>query len=276
MRKTDPTFIKLRMLSKIMRTGIFSTSLKSLTDIRFSSLFFNFLILQKYIFLFVIEKQLSVKQTINNESLIDNAFTRAHLTNKLYICWIKHTNNIIMRPLIKLFAVTLIVLISSKVYSQDTYGMPTDELTGKIHYQEVVKMAGTKDELFIRAQKWLHKFFRNASSVIKRLDQENGLIEGRRQFNVITKDKKGREKPAGIIKYTFKIEVKEGKYRVRLFDFKQAGSGGKAVEAWFDDKDEKQKEIHAQIFKQIDDDAKKLLASLKKAMRPTEIKTEEW
>ena len=181
-----------------------------------------------------------------------------------------------MKQLIKLFAVTLIVLISSKVYSQDTYGMPTDELTGKIHYQEVVKMEGTKDELFIRAQKWLHTFFRNASSVIKRLDQENGVIEGRRQFNVITKDKKGREKPAGVIKYTFRIEVKDGKYRVRLFDFKQAGSGGKAIEAWFDDTDEKQKAIHSQIFKQIDDDAKKLLASLKKGMRPTEIKTEEW
>jgi hypothetical protein len=181
-----------------------------------------------------------------------------------------------MKQLIKLFTITLIVLISSKVYSQDTYGMPTDELTGKIHYQEVVKMDGTKDELFIRAQKWLHTFFRNASSVIKKLDQENGVIEGRRQFHVTTKDKKGREQEAGVIKYTFRIEVRDGKYRVRLFDFKQAASGGKALEDWFGDTDEKRKVLHAQIFQQVDADAKKLLASLKKGMRPTEIKAEEW
>lgn len=181
-----------------------------------------------------------------------------------------------MNKLIKYFTLAIIIMISSKVYSQETYDMPTDESTGKIHYKEVVKVDGSKDELYIRAQKWLHTFFRNSSSVIKKLDQENGIMEGRRQFNVITKDKKGREKPAGVIKYTFRIELKEGKYRIRLFDFKQAASGGVAVEAWFDDTDEKQIAIHTQIFKQIDDDAKKLIASLKKGMRPTEIKTDDW
>ena len=181
-----------------------------------------------------------------------------------------------MNIIFKSLFLGLILLVSSKVSAQDTYGLPVDEATGKIHYQEIVKEDGTKDELYVRGQKWLHTFFRNASSVIKKLDQENGVIEGRRQFNVITKDKKGREKAAGIIKYTFRIELKEGKYRVRLYDFKQASNGSKPVEAWFEDTDEKQKALHAQVFKQIDDDTKKLLASLKKGMRPTEIKAEEW
>jgi len=170
----------------------------------------------------------------------------------------------------------LILIISSKATAQNTYGLPIDEATGKIHYQEVVKVDGTKNELYIRGQKWLHTFFRNTSSVIKKLDLENGIIEGRRQFKVITKDKKGREKAAGIIKYTFRIEIRDGKYRIRLFDFKQTSNGGKALESWFENTDKKQIAIHTQIFKQVDDDAKKLIASLKKGMRPTEIKTEDW
>jgi len=181
-----------------------------------------------------------------------------------------------MNLLIKISIVFSMLIITTNLFGQDTYGLPTDELTGKIHYQEVVKMDGTKSELYHRAQKWLHTFFRNASSVIKHLDEENGLVEGRRQFKVTTKDKKGREQAAGTIKYTFKIEVKDGRYRVRLFDFKQASNSGKAIESWFDDTDPKAKELHAQIFKQLDNDAKKLLASLKKGMRPTEIKEEEW
>ncbi len=181
-----------------------------------------------------------------------------------------------MNTLIKLSIITFIFLISSNLYSQDTYGLPTDELTGKIHYQEVVEVEGTQNELYRRAQKWLHTFFRNASSVIKRLDEENGMIEGRRQIKVITLDKRGREQAAGTIKYTFRIESKDGKYRVRLFDFKQAANSGKEIESWFDETNPKAKALHKQIFKQIDEDAKKLMDSLKKGMRPKEIKAEEW
>lgn len=181
-----------------------------------------------------------------------------------------------MNNLIKIGLFSLLFIISGSIYSQEYYGMPTDEATGKIHYQQVEKTDGTKAELYRRAQKWLHTFFRNASSVIKRLDEENGTIEGRRQFKVTTVDKKGRVQEAGTIKYTFVIEIKEGKYRVRLFDFKEANNSGKPIESWFEDTDPKAKEIHAQIFKQIDADVKKLIASLKKGMMPTEIKTEEW
>jgi len=181
-----------------------------------------------------------------------------------------------MKLLVKMSIVFSMLIISTNLFSQDTYGLPIDEATGKIHYQEVVKMDGTQTELFHRAQKWLHTFFRNASSVIKRLDEENGVIEGRRQFKVTTKDKKGREQAAGTIKYTFKIEVKDGKYRIRLYDFKQATNSAKNLESWFEDSDPKAKAKHEQIFKQLDADAKKLMASLKKGMRPTEIKTEDW
>lgn len=182
-----------------------------------------------------------------------------------------------MNKLIRISVIALLVIITSKVYSQDnTYGFPIDQETGKIHYKEVVKVNGMQNDLYIRAQKWLHEFFRNASSAIRRLDQDNGLIEGRRVMKVVVKDKKGREKPAGSIKYTFRIELKDNKYRVRLFDFVQASAGSKPLENWFEDTDEKVKEIHAQIFEQVKEDVNKLLASLKKAMRPKEIKVDEW
>ena len=181
-----------------------------------------------------------------------------------------------MNRIIKVSIFAFILLTTNKVFSQNTYGLPIDEATGKIHYQVIEKVDGSKDELFLRAQKWLHKFFRNASSVIKKLDQENGVIEGRRQIKVTTKDKKDRVEPAGTIKYTFRIEMKEGRYRVRLFDFKVSSNSSSAIESWFEDTDPKKVAIHEQIFKQIDEDVKKLLADLKKGMRPSEIKADDW
>ncbi len=181
-----------------------------------------------------------------------------------------------MNKLIRISIIALLVIITSKAYSQDTYGFPIDEETGKIHYKEVVKVDGLQNDLYIRAQKWLHEFFRNASSAIRKLDQDHGIIEGRRVLKVVVKDKKGREKPAGSIKYTFRIEVKDNKYRVRLFDFVQASAGSKPLENWFEESNEKAKEIHAQILEQVKEDVKKLIASLKKGMRPKEIKVDEW
>jgi len=181
-----------------------------------------------------------------------------------------------MTNVLKISIISFFILISAKVYSQDTYGFPIDETTGKIHYKEVVKVDGMQNDLYIRAQKWLHEFFRNASSVIRKLDQDHGVIEGRRVMKTVVKDKKGREKPAGNIKYTFRIEVKDGRYRVRLFDFVQASAGSKPLENWFEDTDEKVKAIHTQIFEQIKNDVKTLLASLKKGMRPKKIEVDEW
>jgi hypothetical protein len=181
-----------------------------------------------------------------------------------------------MNKLIGFSLVLFFLAFSSNTFAQDTYGLPTDEATGKIYYKEVVEVPGTKSELYRRAQKWLHSFFRNTSSVIRLLDEEKGVVEGRRQIKVTTTDKKGRVQPAGAVKYTFRIDLRDGKYRVRLFDFKMANNSAKPLESWFEDTDPKAKALHAQIFKQIDADAKKLLASLKKGMRPTEIKDEEW
>jgi len=182
-----------------------------------------------------------------------------------------------MNKWIRLSVITLFMIITSKAFSQEnTYGFPIDEETGKIHYKEVVQVNGMQNDLYLRAQKWLHEFFTNASSAIRRLDQDNGLIEGRRVLKVTVKDKKGRVKPAGSIKYTFRIELKDNRYRVRLFDFVQASAGSKPLENWFEDTDKKAKAIHAQIFEQVKADVEKLLASLKKGMRPKEIKVDEW
>lgn len=181
-----------------------------------------------------------------------------------------------MSKILKFGIIVLLFFTSANIFAQETHGLPTDELTGKIYYKKVVDVSGTKDELYHRGQKWLHTFFRNASSAIRLLDQEAGVIEGRRVFKAQILDKKGRPSSEISIKYTFRIEMKDGKYRVLLYDFKQGGSNGKEVEAWFDDKDPKAQAIHEQVYKQINEDANKLIASLQKGMRPKEIKHEEW
>lgn len=179
-----------------------------------------------------------------------------------------------------LISLLFVLVLSYSFYSssveKNTYGMPVDPETGKIIYTEVVNEKGDAGVLFDRAYSWAKAYFPNFSSAIKTRDHEAGLIEGNTRFKVHSTDKKGKKVDAGIISFDFKIEFKDGKYRVICTKFTQADNSGNAVEEWFEDTNEKAIPIHEEIFKQIDAETKNFIASLKVGMKPTVESTDEW
>ena len=108
---------------------------------------------------------------------------------------------------------------------------PVDPNTGLITYQEVVEQPGTKTELFNRASEWLHHYFKQPVYVTQVRDAASGVIKGKHQFELYFYDK-DIKKTAGVIKYYFKIECKDDRYRYTLDEFVLTQQSRYPCERW--------------------------------------------
>jgi len=136
----------------------------------------------------------------------------------------------------KLF--TLLFILSSVVlvFAQEEMveveeAIPVDPNTGLITFQEVVEESGTKAELFNRASEWLHHYFKQPVYVTQVRDAASGVIKGKHQFELIYYEDDVK-KIAGMIKYYFKIECKEQRYRYTLDEFVLTRTSRYACEKW--------------------------------------------
>lgn len=180
-----------------------------------------------------------------------------------------------MKKLIPAFLILASIFFLANIAPDNTYNMPLDE-SGKITYEEVVEQEGIKDTLYNRAYAWARSYFVNVSTNVKKRSLEEGYISGKNFLKTYTTDKKGNKLDAGSIMYDFTISLKDNKFKVRLDNFKKFDNTGNPLEQWFKDTDKKQVEIHAEVFKQIDENAKGLITSLKGSMKPGAGKKEDW
>lgn len=158
--------------------------------------------------------------------------------------------------------------------TEETQIVPVDENTGLITYQGVVKQEGTQKELFNRCGEWVWKYYANPVRVTKLRDAATGKIEGRHQFRVtILKD--GIEQDAGMVLYTFIIELKDGRYRYTLTDFVLRKASRFPVENWLDKSDPGHNEEWDNFLKQVDTFAKSFIANLNEGMQPPKVIVEE-
>ena len=75
-----------------------------------------------------------------------------------------------------LFALAVISTIQ-QVFSQE---LPISEKTGKVCYEDVVKVEGVSaSDLYVRANEWFAKTFNSANAVIQMQDKEAGKIIGK-------------------------------------------------------------------------------------------------
>lgn len=146
--------------------------------------------------------------------------------------------------------------------------MPIDASSKLITYQEVVSIAGTKDQLFDKAIGWINSFYPNPTDVTKVRSKENGKIEGIARFKVYNIDKDKNKTDAGSISYSFSIDLKEGKFRYTLEKFNMKGTSYLACEKWV----EKPTSATDSYLTQLDDYAKDLVKKLKESMAKTETK----
>lgn len=174
----------------------------------------------------------------------------------------------------KSIIVIITLFFANSLFAQQTYDMPLKD--GSIFYQEVGKQVGTPEELFERAFGHFKAYFPNFSSAITKKDVENNTIEGRYFFNITTTDKKGNVSKGGRIRCEFKMECKEGKYRVTLSNFRRADNSGNKIEEWFKDTDEGKVAIHNQHFPQINKASTDFIQAINKGMKPKEEIDDSW
>ncbi len=172
----------------------------------------------------------------------------------------------------------LTILISGLVFSGSvikaqtpTAKMPVDTDTKLITYKEVVTTTGTPADLFIRAIAWVNKQYKNAADATKVRDPETGLIEIIHRFE-ITKVDKGTTLLAGVVDYSLKLELKDGRYRYTISSFNLKSVSRQPIEQWLDKNSQTYTPAWDDYLKQLDDQTRKLIEGLKLAMQPPAVK----
>lgn len=154
--------------------------------------------------------------------------------------------------------------------------LPLNSKTGRITYQEVVEVEGNKRDLFNRCINWVNTYYANPVSVTKIRDFETGKIEGRHQFRIHYMED-GYQKDGGMVLYTVRIEMKDGRYRYTITDFDLRRATRFPVENWMNKSDPAYNGQWDDYLRQIDDFARQMAANLTQKMEPViEEVEEEW
>lgn len=113
----------------------------------------------------------------------------------------------------KIICYLLIMLYSTLTFSQS---FPKKD--GKIYFESIDTIEGmTKEKIFDKAKLWFVDYYKNSKEIIQQEDREQGFIIGKAIFNLY--EINGAGKGDHACKYTIKIECKDGRYRLQLFDF---------------------------------------------------------
>lgn len=112
----------------------------------------------------------------------------------------------------KLFFTVILIFWSLFSYSQKSQGVfPVKD--GKVVYEHVDSSAvGTAAALYNRAKLWVANSFKDSKSVIQIDDKETSTIVGKGNFEVV------QTMTPYIIRFSFEINTKENKYRIRFYD----------------------------------------------------------
>lgn len=91
-----------------------------------------------------------------------------------------------------------------------------------ISYSDVIHVDSvTRDQLFSRAQIWVNDAFRSGKDVTQLADKQNGTLTGTANMKILFKIRKGTW-PA-LVTFSFKILVKDGKYKYVFDNFNDEG-----------------------------------------------------
>ena len=135
-----------------------------------------------------------------------------------------------------------------------------------------------KKELFYRCiSSWLNEVYTNSPNVTSVRDAATGKITGNHRFRIYQTNNKGNKINAGMILYSFTIELKDGRYRYTLSDLLLKRPSRYPIENWFDKSDPAYNPQWNVYLKQIDEFVKSWIANLKEKMQPEpKVIEEEW
>jgi hypothetical protein len=179
------------------------------------------------------------------------------------------------QPLILSLIIVFCFVSLSAINVEQNQQLPVDQNTGLITYQDVVQTEGNKDELWNRLIGWVNTHYVNPTDATRVRNRENGLVEIVHRFRIFNEGEDGIQNDAGIILYTLKIELREGRYRYTLNNFTLRQAARFPVERWLDKSDRAYNPLWDEYLKQVDAFAISLIDSLVAGMTPEEVITEE-
>lgn len=192
--------------------------------------------------------------------------------------------------MLKKISLLLIVVFSSynmSIFAQNTYDLPLDA-DGKIEYKKVVEEKADAETLYNRAMTWITANIRNHALKVTLLDESNRVIEAYKKFNIefdIETEVKGfgglntkteTKSYKIMVRYDFKLEFKEGRYRIVLNNFRMASDSGIPVERYFEDEDEEKQEYYEKFFESLDSNAKSFIEAIQQALKEAEEVDDSW
>ena len=173
-------------------------------------------------------------------------------------------------------ALAVLLNVVSVIAQETTFKMPVDPETKKITYKEVVTVAGTPAELFNRAIEWTNKQYKNPVDATKVRDQASGVIEIIHRIELKRKEQ-GATLTAGIVDYSMKLEMKDGRFRYTITNFNVKDISRQPLEHYMDKLDQSYIPAWDDYLKQVDDYTRKMIESLKLGMQaPAPKKPDTW
>lgn len=179
-----------------------------------------------------------------------------------------------MKTILFFFAM---VLVATGLNGQNTLDVliPVDEETNKVKFQEVVDEKGDKYELFKRSIYWLNDTYKDPVRVTSVRDKETGKIVGRHRFRIYYWDKDDIKHIAGMINYTFTVELKDEKYRWTIDEIILKSATNVPVEKWLNKDDPAYDPRWEGYLVQIRDFIAEWSENLKEKMKPEPEKVED-
>ena len=177
----------------------------------------------------------------------------------------------------KIFLFFAMVLGVTSLVAQNTMDVliPVDQETNKVKFQEVVDEKGDKYELFKRSIYWLNDTYKDPVRVTSVRDKETGKIVGRHRFRIYYWDKDDIKHIAGMINYTFTVELKDDKYRWTIDEITLKSATNVPVEKWLDKDDPAYDPRWEGYLVQIRDFITEWSENLKEKMKPEPEKVED-
>ncbi len=179
-----------------------------------------------------------------------------------------------MKSLLFFFA---LITTATGMIAQNTLDLliPVDEETNTVKFQEVIEEEGDKYELFKRSIYWLNDTYKDPVRVTSIRDKETGKIVGRHRFRIYYWDRDSIKHIAGMINYTFTVEMKDQRYRYTIDEIILKSATHVPVEKWLDRDDPAWDPRWEGYLVQIRDFVYEWAENLKVKMKPETEKVED-
>ncbi len=175
------------------------------------------------------------------------------------------------------FVFLILIALSTTAFAQEEKELfiPVDEETNMIKFQGVIEEEGDQYELFKRVIYWLNDTYKDPVRVTSVRDKETGKVVGNHRFRIYYWDDDSIRHIGGMIKYTFTVETKDGRYRYTIDELELRSATDIPAEKWLDKDDPSYDPRWEEYLRQIAEFVNEWSANLEQKMKPEPEKVED-